>query len=151
MHVHTAHRNRTWRMLSVLLYLRFCCETIFMDTRTAFFLRMYGKIFCHTVDVSPMKALLHGSCAIPSCQCHFAVHACYVMIILPYTSTHQIETLCHRWQRRRPSLVFSGIYFNDAAQSLNAIRKHRKTDSSWIKSPLHKAFTKPRLFRIAAI
>ena len=74
------------------LCVRFCCENIFKDVHTTFFLRAYGKLFCHTVDVTlTTENSRNGLCVMPSCHTHvshdadFAIHACHAMISLQYT------------------------------------------------------------------
>ena len=54
------------------------------------YLHVYGKIYCSTVGVTLTNEKTgNGLCAMTAC--HFAIHACHVMLILP---SRGIDTPC---------------------------------------------------------
>ena len=82
-HIGQYRRNRTQTMLSVSLCVRFHCETTFMDAHTPFLLRVYDKIFCHTMTSSLTNEHTRNGVSVLT-SCHFVIHASHAMIILPY-------------------------------------------------------------------
>ena len=91
------HRNRTRRTLSVSLCMRFCYETILMDARTPFFYVCMAKYFAiqwhHHWPMNTLETVY--------VRRHLAIHACHVMLILPYVS-HAMITLPYTRIARHP-------------------------------------------------